>query len=228
MAPVFDVDVRGIGKPDYTREVSSARQRGGLSLKYTQSLVVFGLICTDTVAHPYAIPWVQDQIAVGGNAHIINVATGLPTPYNVPQGYSLNMVQKSYSGDQDYEVQLEYQPTSGGPQYLVVVPGIVAGGEFVYANMVVPYNTATLDPTASSDHDIDFIVYNRGLGALNVNMTAVCILEELGSPPLPTTKNCRCPFCGGITNVPVGTCLIKCSKCGMDFIVQDFTRVREL
>lgn len=228
MAPAFEVPVQGIGKPDYSREVSSAKQRGGLSLKYNQSLVVFGLICTDTVVHPYAIPWVQDQIAIGGNAHLVNVATGLPTPYNVPQGYTLNMVQKSYTGSEDYELQLEYQPVSGGPQYLVVVPGIVAGGDFVYANMVVPYNTATLDPTAASDHDIDYIVYNRGAGAIDVNVTAVCVLEKIGSPSLPTIKNCRCPFCGGMTTVPVGTCLVNCSKCGEVFFVQDFSKVTEL
>jgi len=44
MAEIFPVETRGIGKPDYSREVSSAKERRGLSLTYPQTLKIFALV----------------------------------------------------------------------------------------------------------------------------------------------------------------------------------------
>ena len=38
MPEVFTVETRGTGKPDYSREVSSSKQRAGYALKYGESL----------------------------------------------------------------------------------------------------------------------------------------------------------------------------------------------
>ena len=46
MAEIFEVETRGIGKPDYSKEVSSGRQRSGLSLKYNQTLLLWGIVPT--------------------------------------------------------------------------------------------------------------------------------------------------------------------------------------
>lgn len=40
----FTVEQRGIGKPDYTREISSGRERAGLSLAYRQTLEIAGIV----------------------------------------------------------------------------------------------------------------------------------------------------------------------------------------
>ncbi len=45
----FDVPVKGIGKPDYSREVSSALERRGIKLAYGQTLKVFGLVLTTEI-----------------------------------------------------------------------------------------------------------------------------------------------------------------------------------
>ncbi len=42
----FAVVQTGIGKPDYTKEVSSGRERAGLTLKFNQTLVIFGAVFT--------------------------------------------------------------------------------------------------------------------------------------------------------------------------------------
>ncbi|GAI13842.1 unnamed protein product, partial [marine sediment metagenome] len=42
MAEIFPVETRGVGKPDYSREVSVGRMRPGLTLKYLQGLKIFG------------------------------------------------------------------------------------------------------------------------------------------------------------------------------------------
>lgn len=42
----FIAPVRGVGKPDYTREISSGRERAGLTLAYRQTLKIFGIVFT--------------------------------------------------------------------------------------------------------------------------------------------------------------------------------------
>ncbi len=49
MTETFTVPVKGIGKPDYTREVSSALERRGITLAYGQTLKVFGLVFTTQI-----------------------------------------------------------------------------------------------------------------------------------------------------------------------------------
>ena len=49
MAEIFTVETRGIGKPDYTREVSSSLERRGIKLAYGQTLKVFGLVFTTEI-----------------------------------------------------------------------------------------------------------------------------------------------------------------------------------
>lgn len=44
---IITVEQIGIGKPDYTREVSSALERKGLRLTYKQRLKIFGLVFSD-------------------------------------------------------------------------------------------------------------------------------------------------------------------------------------
>ena len=43
----YTVAQRGVGKPDYSKEVSSARERRGLRLAYRQTLEIFGVVFTD-------------------------------------------------------------------------------------------------------------------------------------------------------------------------------------
>lgn len=49
MAETFEVATRGVGKPDYTREVSSAIERAGLRLAYNQYLKLFELAITPEI-----------------------------------------------------------------------------------------------------------------------------------------------------------------------------------
>lgn len=222
MAKIFPVETRGIGKPDYSREISSGKERAGIALKYNQSLITLALLCTDEVVHPYAIPWVKDRIAIGGSSHLYDVSTGVATPYTVPVGYTLNMIQQGFGADEDFEVLLYYDTL------LVLMPSTpFSGGGYVYANMVVPYNTAALDPTAAAAHLIDIVAKNKGGGPLTGGFTVVCILEAIGTPPLPNTKDCQCPFCSHIQNVKVGTTAVICDQCGRKYYVQDFSQVRE-
>lgn len=222
MAETFAVETRGIGKPDYSREVSSSRQRSGVYLKYNQTLVTFGLCWTDMVGHPSPIPWVQPPLASGGQQHLIDFTTGLAMPYGTLVGYTITMYQKDWTVDEEIEIWLYYDG------FLVACPGISAGGDNIYINPVYTYTSTTLDPTAAAAHTWDILVVNRGAGDLEGGIVFATIIEAIGTGPLPDTKQCGCPFCHHLQTVPVGTTVIVCENCGETYYVQDFSKVREL
>lgn len=59
----YSVETRGIGKPDYSKEVSAGRQRAGISLKYGQIPVLFGRIFSPV---PSPIVWVASELPPRG------------------------------------------------------------------------------------------------------------------------------------------------------------------
>jgi hypothetical protein len=216
------VPTTGIGKPDYTREVSAGRQRSGLSLKYNQQLVIFGLCWTDMIPHPSPVPWVKPPLAIAGQAHLIDFATGLAMPYSTLAGYTITMVQKDWTCSEDLELWLYYDTL------LAACPGISPGGANVYINPVFTYSSATLDPAAALPHTWDILAVNRGGGLLEGGIVVATIVEAVGTPPFPDTKQCRCPFCNHLQTVKVGTTVIVCAKCGETYYVQDFSKIRGL
>lgn len=231
MPEIFTVETRGIGKPDYSKEVSSARQRAGISLKYNQGLAVFGLCWTDMVAHPSPVSWVKPPLAPGAQAHLIDFATGDAMPYVTPAGYTFTMVQKDWVFNEDIEIWIYGSTPSeadGGTLHLVACPGISPGGDNVYINPVYAYNSLTFDPTALYSHSWDIVVVNRGAGNMEGGIVCACLLASVGTFPLPDTKQCRCPFCHHLQTVMVGTTIIVCENCGRTYYVQDFSKIREL
>ncbi|MDO9581060.1 MAG: hypothetical protein Q7J06_10935 [Bacteroidales bacterium] len=231
MAETFTVPVKGIGKPDYSREVSSARQRSGMSLKYNQQLVVFGFCLTALGIHPSPVPWVKPPQAAGADAHMIVFNTGVAMPFATVAGYSFTMVQKDWAGNEDIVIWL-WASTPSVPDGGVLLPiaclGISPSGDNVYINPVYTYSSVTLDPDSLYSHSWDLMVVNRGAGNLEGGIVVAGILEAVGTPPFPDTKQCECPFCHHLQTVKVGTTVIVCANCGKTYFVQDFSKIREL
>jgi len=220
VARTYEVAQTGIGKPDYTKEVSAGRQRAGISLKHNQQLVTFGPTWTDMIAHPSPIPWVKPPLAAAGQSHLIDFATGLAMPYGTLVGYSITVVQKDWTCSEDIEIWLYYDGI------LIACPGISNNGDNVYINPVWTYTSTTLDPAAAAAHAWDVLVVNRGAGDLEGGIVVATIVEAVGTPPFPNTKQCGCPFCHHRQTVPVGTTVIVCENCGKKYFVHDFSKVR--
>ncbi len=218
----FDVVQRGVGKPDYTKEVSASRERAGIALGYEQQLKTFLVVLTDRVVHPYAIPWVKDVLAPGATTHLYDISTGLPTPYSQVAGYVLTEIQTEFGFSEDVEVWLYMDG------FLVGNPAIVPGGSNMGWNMVIPNSTLTVDPTGLLAHTYDIQIVNRGLGDLSGVYDVTVVVEAVGTPPWPTVKECLCPLCNYLQTVPVESTRIICSKCGKLFIVYDLSRIRRL
>ena len=212
---------RGIGKRDYTDEVGLGQIRPGITLHAGEGMGSLLICFTDQVVHPYILPWIVAPLAPGASAHLINPETGIVT-LTVPQGYILIEVQYEWTNSEDIEMW-HYVDT-----LLWGCSTISPGGDNKTFNPVIMLSTAVIDPTGEFDHVFDVEVINNGLGDLEGIIAFNFILEEVGTPPLPLIKDCRCPFCNHIQTVPVGTTRITCSNCGKLYMVWDLSRVRRI
>ncbi|MBA7597929.1 hypothetical protein ES703_04937 [subsurface metagenome] len=87
MAEIFPVEQRGIGKPDYTREVSSGKERAGLTLAYHQTLEIFGIVPTAVYTGAHTAAPHATIMTDAAALFIVNSLVGL-TIVNVTDGSS--------------------------------------------------------------------------------------------------------------------------------------------
>lgn len=224
MAEIFPVETRGVGKPDYSKAVSSARERVGISAKYNQTLLIFARTLSNT---PSLMTWTRPPLAIGEMDHLMNVADGNLMPFFIPPGYTLTSVEIEYGGTQDILSETFYDPTIPPVGSQMAITEILAGGIHGYIQRITAFTTATLDPTGALPHAVDIQITNLGGAELIGGATVLVILEKVGSKPLPTTKTVVCKFCGNKKTVPLNTSEVICSKCGKLTIYQNLSRFRE-
>ncbi len=83
-----------------------------------------------------------------------------------------------------------------------------------------------LEQTAASAPTFDAKLYNAGGGVLYGGIGLWCIMEAIGSPPWPTTKDCHCPSCGNVQTVSVEDSKITCERCGFVYMVTTFSSLK--
>lgn len=218
VASTYIVTQTGVGKPDYSRIVTAARERRGVYLGYGQTLKIFSLVFS-AVASPFT--WVTGVLAPAAIAHLIDTDTGLAMPYTVPQGYTLTLIAAAAAVTEDI-LGWAYLDT-----FRILPLGMGAGGETYYENKLVGVSTALVDPTGATAHTMDITLTNLGLGDLEGSVDYVCILEDVGSEPLPLVKTVKCKWCGHEQEVPNEKVYITCSECGQLFIVYDLSKFKE-
>jgi len=212
---------KGIGAPDYSNTVSSGKERRGILLEYKQRLKIFGrsLNLGGDLEYPL-VP--STPLAAGANTHLVDFEDLSPMPFTCPPGYTFTLIAVGYTFSQDAQI---YIYIDGGILNVSCLAA-VAGGMPVYENAIVGLSTAWLDPTGVLSHDSDVKIYNVGGGNLFGAITVTAILEEIGTEPLPTTKECHCPYCGNKQVESVHATKIKCKNCGREYGVYDLSRVR--
>ncbi len=288
MAEIFPVETRGVGKPDYSREVSVGRMRPGLTLKYMQGLKIFGdtfssvntgthtaamhpTIMTDDTAHftvnalidlvilnvtdgssgvitantettvtvealiggatnrwnpgdvyaiPSPFPYITFPLAAGVPTHIVDTETGLEMPYVIPVGYTLTAISASFSYNQDMIAWLYIDGL------LMASLGAASGGSFVYVAEIVGWGTVFLDPAALRSHTFDIQITNQGGANMEGGGSIVCIVEAVGTKPLPDIKTVKCRFCGHEETVSHETQHWVCPGCSQLNIFFNLRRFR--
>lgn len=215
----FTATQRGVGKPDYTREVSSSRERRGLSLSYLQTLKIFTAVFS-AVPSPYA--WVAGPLAIGATTSLIDMDTGFAMPFTVPSGYTLSLVDFGFGLTEDAEMWTYM----GG--FRILSAGVYPGGNTYYENRIMAVTSARLDPIGVLLLPIDLQLTNLGSGTLQGQVAVTALLEAVGTPPLPSTKTVKCKWCGYEHSVPNETTFITCPSCGKLFILYDLSKLRNV
>lgn len=228
MAKIFTVETRGVGKPDYSREIAFGETRPGLSLKYRQILQIGGITFSPLAPlTPY--PWIVLPLAAGDTAHLIDWETGFDLPYTCEAGYIYSIVSVSHSCDQDHALRAYFStPALGIPLSFAGNFGTLASGEVFWIAEIIPFTTGSFDPTAAYEHQVDFIAENLGGADMEGSFTLTAVKEAIGTPPPPPIKTVKCKFCGHEWVVPRETTYIKCPECGEFNIYCDFSKIREL
>lgn len=211
-------EVLGIGKPDFSRTVSSALERAGLRLKANQQLKMYGRSLNLGDAE-YEVP--STPLAPGANTHFTDFETLTPMPITIPAGFILSLVSVGYTVSQDAYI---YAYLDEGVH--IECMGAIEGGTGVYINKVVGWTTAWIPPPGAVSHPFDIKLYNIGTENLFGQVVAVFILEAVGTPAFPTTKECTCPHCGNKQVESVHATRIKCKNCGHEYGVYDLTAFR--
>ena len=213
----FVVEGRGIGKPDYSKEVSLGQVRPGLSLKYGESLVKLDATRMKEDS-PFA--WVRGVLGVGESAHFVDAETGADCPITIPAGYVVDWISGKFSFNVDARVLVQLDG------YPMDILGYQSSGMWTYESDVVKLSTGLFDPLGESEHLFDFILSNEGGGSMQGGATFFGILKRVGSPPRPTTKVVRCKFCGHEVEVPRATTTWTCPACHKVLIFYDLTMYR--
>ena len=219
----FTVPGKGIGKEDYSKEISLGRERPGLTLKYNQVLKNFGRVLS-SIPSPY--PWVTEILAPGASSHLVDADTGLAMPYTVSQGYTLTGISLTYSLSEDTIIRAYVDTFLGVPSLFGIVGGPVSGS-VIYMAEVIGIGSHLVDPAGADSHIFDIIVTNQGAGDSEGTVGGFFILEAVGTAPLPTTKTVRCKWCGHEWVVPNETKAINCPSCGELNVYLDLSRFRE-
>jgi len=199
----FTVPKKGIGLPDYSREIGRSIQRPGILLKNSQILTYSGLVFSNI---PSFFSWVKSPLAAGASMHVVDMTTGLPYPYTTPAGYKHTLIQRSVYVSEDVRLDDYLEGQLG-------FSSIITAGSGFFKQDVVGMSTTMFDPTAISAHTVDNIITNLGSGSLVGSFVDVGILEEVGTEPLPSTKVVQCKYCSHQETVPRDASTLKCPKC---------------
>ncbi|MBA7694641.1 hypothetical protein ES703_103254 [subsurface metagenome] len=216
----FTVEQQGVGKPDYSREVFAGKERAGIALKYNQQFRAFaGNWTTGDLEYPLIADY---NIAAGGKRHLRDSDTNELLPITLEAGYILSIISIGYTVTQDLMVYLYADSIA------CISLGVTSGGSAVYENKLREFSTTWYDPTAALSHTIDIIAYNKGSDPMYGAVGILCIMEALGTPPWPTTKECFCPYCNHKQTEPISATRITCKGCGKEYMVTNFASLREL
>lgn len=214
---IFTVAQEGVGKPDYTREISSGETRPGLKLKYLQNLKFFALMPSHEAS---SIVWRVDPVAPGATVHMIDGETGLSMPFTVPVGYTLDIFDFTVKPTEDVYAYIHLD----GERFVDLC--IVKAGYSHFQAEMVEKGTSFIDPTGASSHQFDILIDNLGAGNLEMGACFFCFLTAVGTTPLPTTKEVKCKYCGNLTIVPYNTSRVICPKCGKLTTYLDLSKYR--
>ncbi|MBA7468140.1 hypothetical protein ES707_03381 [subsurface metagenome] len=198
------------GRVPFTQEVWAGKIQAGLSLKYNEALKVFHLLLTEEIT---PLTFAKPLLAVGATVRLVDIETGLDTPWTLPAGSTL-------------EVRMEWHSFNEPVRGRVYFDGFHSATAFAdslvtwYEQDIVTFNTAWVDPTGARPHTWDIRVRNDGVGACEGEIIQICITTTVGSPAVKgPEKLVQCKWCKTRFTVKREETIIRCRKCKKTFII---------
>ena len=206
----------GIGKTDYSDEVSVGQFLLGIGIKATDTTVQ--ILCHASEKGAYSpLSFERAPIMPGEVAHMVDPTTGLSYPLTYPAGYSLRLISYwwYYSEPMIGSWHVSFFGFTGTmDRYFVGEWGSTTKSQW-YEHDVQSFDTRFFDPESRYPFSIDLQGRNVGERPLSCHVDIIGILRAIGTNPLPNTKTCRCKFCGSLKEVSWDTQKMVCDKCGM-------------
>lgn len=216
-AQEFQVATTGIGRPDFSEEVSSGLQRAGIAVKYGQQLRIGGLVCD--VSGPSFFPWTRGQLGIGETGYAIDYETGV-----VGTGCIAGQAVDLYDFDIATAIKVKVWLTLDTG--LVANLGIIWPGNHSYVNPLKDYSTLDVDPEAALPHVIQCAIQNIDLVAGDCSIRGTYRVSTVHTPPFDINKIVKCHWCGFEWKVPREATVLICPKCGKKVVVFDFSHRR--
>ena len=194
-----------VGRPDYSGETWQAKTIKRLELHENDVFKSF-FIATSLFASPFV--WVVPPIAVGVPTYLIDQDTGVPMPYVLAAGYTIEVMMIWASFNQNHRLYCEYEGFQMSEYYNDALT-------VYYENEVLEFTTKYDDPDALLPHLVAFGGENVGLGVMRGAAEVIGILHRVHTK-IPTTKVIRCKWCSNTTTVANEVTLWICNKCGKE------------
>lgn len=198
-------------------ETVSILTRLGIKLKPRQSLKMFSIVASDETS---LFPHVKPVIPPGGESHLYDPTTGAVTPYTVPEGYGLEIIQFSSGANTNRRVRMYADGQLIGDCF------ILAAYHPYWESNIVGMSTEMLDPAHASSHDIDWLFSNMSTtDDLIGDISFIGVLTAYGTRK-PKKKTVVCPKCGHKHKTSLKTTKTHCPKCKKEFWLWSFEYLR--
>ncbi len=200
------VPVKGVGQPDYSRNILRAKTFKRIELLPNEALKLFLKVFTTAISPPF--PFIVPPLAAGATAVLLDMETGLDMPYIVPIGYELELLMLWISTDQEVRSLMDFAGFLSSEFY-------APAREVYYESEIAEFSTKYFDPTYTLPYPITFSGVNLGAAAMRGTVQMACILRAHGTK-IAKTKTVKCRHCGIKKEVPVKTTKWKCPVCGKE------------
>ena len=169
IAREFTVAQKGVGKPDYSREVTKIT-RGETYPQFepraeTEKYKIFIAVFIPGAPAPNV------PLAIGATAHYIDIETNLPTPYDSPAGYIADFREWFFNLDGRVSFTLVLD---GIPMFYMIPDTLICIHEY---EQVVWGKTSLFDPDALLPHTWDFAITNLDDHEITGSVHTALVLE---------------------------------------------------
>ena len=210
------IETWGIGKTDYSDEVSVGQFLLGIGIKATDTTVQILYHASDRGAYS-PLPFEHAPVMPGCVAHAVDPTTGLSYPLTWPAGYSLRLISYWWYYSEpvigSWHVSF-YGLTGTMDRFFFGEWGSKTKAQW-YEHDVQSFDTRFFDPNSQYPFSFDIRARNVGDRPLSCEVDVIGILRAVSTKPLPNVKTCKCKFCGFEKEVAWETQKMVCDRCGM-------------